>query len=69
MFSYGLPNRKLVNRTFLVAAIVRGLDSVIADPTDRQLLGALRAALLITGKDEYCMSYITAFREGRFDAG
>ena len=25
--SYGLPNRKLVNRTFLVAAIVRGLDS------------------------------------------
>jgi len=65
--SYGLPNRKLVNRTFLVAAIVRGLDSVIADPTDKQLLGALRAALLITGKDEYCMDYITAFREGKFE--
>jgi cobalamin-dependent methionine synthase I len=65
--SYGLPNRRLVNRTFLVAAIVRGLDSVIADPTDKQLLGALRAALLITGKDEYCMDYITAFREGRFE--
>ena len=65
--SYGLPNRKLVNRTFLVAAIVRGLDSVIADPTDKQLLGALRAALLIAGKDEYCMDYITAFREGKFE--
>jgi 5-methyltetrahydrofolate--homocysteine methyltransferase len=65
--SYGLPDRKLVNRTFLVAAIVRGLDSVIADPTDKQLLGALRAALLIAGKDEYCMDYITAFREGRFE--
>ena len=65
--SYGLPDRKLVNRTFLVAAIVRGLDSVIADPTDKLLLGALRAALLIAGKDEYCMDYITAFREGRFE--
>jgi 5-methyltetrahydrofolate--homocysteine methyltransferase len=43
------------------------LDSVIADPTDKQLLGALRAALLIAGKDEYCMDYITAFREGRFE--
>jgi 5-methyltetrahydrofolate--homocysteine methyltransferase len=64
--SYGLPNRNLVNRTFLVAAVVRGLDSVIADPTDKQLLEALTAALLITGKDEYCMNYITAFREGRF---
>jgi 5-methyltetrahydrofolate--homocysteine methyltransferase len=63
--SYGLPNRKLMNRTFLVAAIVRGLDSAILDPTDKQLSGALKAALLIVGKDEFCMEYITAFREGR----
>ena len=40
--SYGLPGRKLINRTLLVAAIVRGLDSVIADPTDSQLFGALK---------------------------
>jgi 5-methyltetrahydrofolate--homocysteine methyltransferase len=62
--SYGLPNRKLVNRTFLVAAIVRGLDSAILDPTDKQLFGALKATLMIAGKDEFCMQYITAFREG-----
>ncbi len=65
--SYGLPNRKLVNRTFLVAAIVRGLDSAILDPTDKQLYGALKAALMIVGKDEFCMQYITGFREGRFE--
>jgi 5-methyltetrahydrofolate--homocysteine methyltransferase len=35
------------------------------DPTDNELFGALKAALLITGKDEYCMDYISAFREGR----
>jgi len=65
--SYGLPNRKLVNRTFLVAAIARGLDSAILDPTDKQLFGALKAALMIAGKDEFCIQYITAFREGRLE--
>ncbi len=65
--SYGLPNRRLVNRVFLVAAIIRGLDSAILDPTDKQLFGALKAALMITGKDEFCMEYITAFREGRLE--
>jgi len=64
--SYGLPDRKLVNRTFLAAALVRGLDSAILDPTDKQLSGALKAALAIAGKDEFCMQYITGFREGRF---
>ncbi|MBM4340748.1 MAG: methyltetrahydrofolate cobalamin methyltransferase [Deltaproteobacteria bacterium] len=65
--SYGLPNRKLVNRTFLVSAIGRGLDSVIMDPTDKQLFGALKAALTISGKDEFCMQYISGFREGKIE--
>ena len=65
--SYGLPNRKLVNRTFLVAAIVRGLDSAILDPTDKQLFGALKATLMVVSKDEFCMGYITAFREGKLE--
>lgn len=65
--SYGLPNRKLVNRTFLVAAVTRGLDSSILDPTDKQLFGALKAALMITGKDEFCMKYVTSFREGKLE--
>ena len=65
--SYGLPNRKLVNRAFLVAAIARGLDSAILDPTDKKLFGALKAALMIAGKDEFCIEYIAGFREGRID--
>jgi len=65
--SYGLPNRRLVNRTFLVAAIARGLDSAIIDPTDKMLYGALKATLMIVGKDDFCMEYITAFREGRLE--
>ena len=65
--SYGLPKRKLVNRTFLVAAIARGLDSAILDPTDKELFSALKAALMVSGKDEFCMGYISAFREGRME--
>jgi cobalamin-dependent methionine synthase I len=59
-----LPNRKLVNRTFLVAAIVRGLDSAIIDPTDTMLYGALKATLMMMGKDEFCVEYVAALREG-----
>jgi len=65
--SYGVPDRKLVNRAFLTAAISRGLDSAILDPTDKQLYGALKASLIVVGRDEFCMEYINAFREGRFE--
>jgi len=65
--SYGLPNRKLCNRTFLVAAIVRGLDSSILDPTDKKLYGTLKAILMIMAKDEFCMEYIKSFREGSLE--
>lgn len=65
--SYGLPGRKLMNRTFLVAAVANGLDSAILDPTDKPLSGALKAALTITGQDEFCMNFIGAFREGLLD--
>lgn len=63
--SYGLPNRRLVNCTFLVAAVGRGLDSAIIDPTDKALYGSLKAALMVMGKDDFCMEYIRPFREGR----
>ncbi len=65
--SYGLPNRKLVNRTFLIAAIAQGLDAVIMDPTDNKLYSALNAALMVTGQDDFCMGYISAFRKGRLE--
>lgn len=65
--SHGLPSRKLINRSFLVAAVTCGLDSAILDPTDKQLFAALKAALAVNGRDDYCMSFITAFREGRIE--
>lgn len=63
--SHGLPNRRLVNRTFLISALARGLDSAILDPSDKELYSALKASLMILGHDEYCLEYITAYREKR----
>jgi len=63
--SFGLPSRKLTNRTFLVAAISHGLDSAIIDPTDRVLMANLVAAEALLGKDTFCAEYIKAYREGK----
>jgi 5-methyltetrahydrofolate--homocysteine methyltransferase len=65
--SYGLPARRLVNRAFLAAAITKGLDAAIIDPTDKLLYAMLKAASLIAGQDNFCMEYIRAFREGRLE--
>ena len=65
--SYGLPARKLINRAFLAAAITKGLDSAIIDPTDKLLFAMLKAVTVVVGRDDYCMDYICAFREGRLE--
>ncbi len=63
--SYALPARKLVNRNFLVCALFRGLDAAILDPTDDALYAALRSGDMLLGRDDYCMSFISAYRKGR----
>jgi cobalamin-dependent methionine synthase I len=61
--SFGLPERKLINRTFLAAAILAGLDAAIIDITDRAVKDTLMAALALAGRDEYCLGYIQYCRE------
>lgn len=63
--SFGLPVRKLLNRTFLVAAMSYGLDSAIIDPTDHELMAGLVAAEALLNRDEFCSRYIKAYREGK----
>ncbi len=65
--SFGLPNRRLLNRTFLTLAIAAGMDSAVMDPLDKAIMAEVLAAEALTGKDEWCMNYITASREGKLD--
>ena len=62
--SYGLPNRKLVNRAFLLMAAYAGLDAVILDPLDARLMSLIKVADMLTGKDPLCKKYVRAHRQG-----
>lgn len=62
--SFGLPARKYINMTFLALARGAGMDSAILDPTKPEILGTVYAAEALLENDEYCLDYITAFREG-----
>ena len=63
--SFGLPARAQINRAFLVLAMQSGMNAAIMDVLDREMVGLLHATNALLGEDEYCMDYITAFREGR----
>ena len=63
--SFGLPSRPVINHAFLVLAMHAGMNAAIMDVLDREMVGLLHATNALLGEDEYCMDYITAFREGR----
>ena len=65
--SYGLPKRKLVNQVFVAMAIAKGMDSAIIDPLDPRMMANIYVAEALAGKDQFCMAYITAEREGKLE--
>jgi 5-methyltetrahydrofolate--homocysteine methyltransferase len=64
--SFQLPVRKFINRSFIVLCMGAGMDSAIIDPTNEDMLGLIYAAEALLGKDEMCMEYIGAYRDGLF---
>ncbi|MFC1966398.1 dihydropteroate synthase, partial [Chloroflexota bacterium] len=62
--SYGLPSRKLVNRSFLLMAAYAGLDAAILDPLDTKTMSLVKVSDMLTGKDTTCRKYIRAHRRG-----
>ena len=62
--SYGLPKRKVINRTFLLMAAYAGLDAVIIDPLDAKAMSLIKVADMLTGKDPFCRGYVRAHRSG-----
>ena len=65
--SYGLPQRKLLNESFLLLLMSRGLDAAIVDPCDPQLMANVMAAEALLGRDKNCKGYLRAFREGKLE--
>jgi len=67
--SFGLPERRLINRNFLALGMSYGLSAVILDPTDRQLMATLLAVEVLLGQDEYCGNFIDAYQNDQIGGG
>ena len=65
--SFGLPQRKLLNRSFLTLMINAGLDSAILDPTMPGMMTTVYAVEALVGRDQFCMNFITAERAGKLE--
>lgn len=61
--SYGMPERFLINRTFLTLAAGAGLSAAIIDPLDKKLMTAVAVSEMLIGNDPYCRNYLTQYRK------
>ncbi len=66
--SFGLPNRGMINRSFLTLALEAGLDLPIINPNDAEMSGAVLAFNLLMGKDENAQNYISHVSEPEKEA-
>jgi len=63
--SFGLPERRLINRNFLALCLAYGLSAVILDPTDQKIMATLLTIEMLLGRDEYCGNFIDAYQNSR----
>ena len=73
--SFGMPKRKLINETFIYLGLEAGIDAGLIDPIQTKLSSVFGldtdsepvklASDVLLGKDDFCMGYIQAFRDGR----
>ena len=61
--SFGLPNRELVNSTFLTMALEEGLDLPIINPNIAAMTGAVRAYRVLAGIDKNSLDFIASYND------
>ena len=59
--SFGLPNRAVVNQTFLGMALGRGLTAAIANPAAPGIMDAVAASDALTGRDGRLERFLARF--------
>ncbi len=62
--SYGLPERQIINRTFVALMMAAGMDAAIVDPLDTRIMATIKTADMLLGHDDFCMAYLKAVRAG-----
>jgi len=66
--SFGLPSRELVNSTFYVQALQKGLSGGIINPKSAAMMNAYYSYNALAGLDESCTEYIASAIEVKSDA-
>lgn len=66
--SYGLPQRKIINRHYLTLLMGVGLTSAIIDPLDDRLMAAVKTTDMLLGHDEYCDAFLSGVRAGQIES-
>ena len=61
--SFGLPERHPINGIFLAMAAIHGVTCPILDPTVWEIRRSVLITDLLLAKDEYCMNFISAYRD------
>jgi len=61
--SFGLPERHSINGIFLAMAAVHGVTCPILDPTVWEIRRSVLITDLLLAKDNYCMNFISVYRE------
>ena len=59
--SFGLPSRGALNTAFLTAAMYAGLDAAILNPQSPEMMAAVAAFDVLSGRDEQSRRYIARY--------
>ncbi len=60
--SFGLPDRPVINATFIAMSILAGLTCPITNPLEEEVFLGIQAADLVMARDEFGMNWIKTFR-------
>lgn len=67
--SFGLPNRPLLNSTFLAAAVGAGLSAPILNPGSQQMMATVTTLRVINHQDKDAQTYIEKSQDWQFGPG
>ena len=60
--SFGMPDRAVINSTFIAMSILAGLTCPITNPLEEEVNLAIQAADLVMGRDDFGMNWIKSYR-------
>jgi 5-methyltetrahydrofolate--homocysteine methyltransferase len=60
--SFGMPDRPVINSTFIAMSILAGLTCPITNPLEEEVNLAIQAADLVMGRDDFGMNWIKSYR-------